>query len=230
MSPPTLTIGKLWTSHSVSCCSLPRSRPTSRHATAATFARWTPGFARRSTKGWRGRHCFELDADAARFAGTRVTAPSRVIADRVERALPSALPADVVLLNPPRTGVDAAVTTALNTARVRAIVYVETECAMSPRLFGRLTFMASGGGRRYVNVHVSCALTDNEQIAALGHELRHAVEIADAPSVVDEASLAAQYARIGFASHGVSKGSGYETYAAKDAAQRVWSELSRTAE
>ena len=61
------------------------------------------------------------------------------------------------------------------------IVYVESECAMSPRLFARLTFMASGGGRRYVNVRVSCALTDSEQIAALGHELRHAVEIADAP-------------------------------------------------
>ena len=110
------------------------------------------------------------------------------------------------------------------------IVYVETECAMSPRLFGRLTFMASGGGRRYVNVHVSCALTDSEQIAALGHELRHAVEIADAPSVVDEASLAAEYRRIGFASHGVPSGLGYESHAAKDAAQRVWADLARTAE
>jgi len=110
------------------------------------------------------------------------------------------------------------------------IVYVEPECTMSPRLFGRLTFMAAGGGRRYVNVRISCALNETQQIAALGHELRHAVEIADAPSIVNEASLAAEYSRIGFASHAVRKGSGYETYAAKDAAQRVWQELSRTAE
>jgi hypothetical protein len=110
------------------------------------------------------------------------------------------------------------------------IVYVESECAMSPRLFARLTFMASGGGRRYVNVRVSCALTDSEQIAALGHELRHAVEIADAPAIINDASLAAEYARIGFASHGVRKGSGYESRAAIDAGQRVWAELNRHAE
>jgi hypothetical protein len=110
------------------------------------------------------------------------------------------------------------------------IVYVESECPMSPRLFGRLTFMAAGGGRRYVNVRISCALNDNAQIAALGHELRHAVEIADAPSVVDERSLAEEYRQIGFASHAVPIGSGYESRAAIDAAARGWAELARTAE
>jgi len=110
------------------------------------------------------------------------------------------------------------------------IVYVEAECAMSPRLFGRLTFMAAGGGRRYVNVRVSCTLNETEQIAALGHELRHAVEIADATSVVDDTSLGAEYARIGFASHGVRKGSGYESRAAIDAGRTVWAELNRHAD
>jgi hypothetical protein len=110
------------------------------------------------------------------------------------------------------------------------IVYVESECPMSPRIFGRLTFMAASGGRRYVNVRISCALNDNAQIAALGHELRHAVEIADAPSVVDVRSLAEEYRRIGFASHGVPMGSGYESRAAIEAASRVWAELAHTAE
>ena len=110
------------------------------------------------------------------------------------------------------------------------IVYVELECPMSPRIFGRLTFMASGGGRRYVNVRISCALRDAEQIAALGHELRHAVEIADAPAVVDLPLLASEYRRIGFPSHGVTPGSGFETRTAKDAARQVWAELERTAE
>jgi hypothetical protein len=110
------------------------------------------------------------------------------------------------------------------------IVYVEPECPMSPRLFGRLNFMGAAGGRRYVNVRISCALNDDEQIAALGHELRHAVEIADAPSVTDTASLAEEYRRIGFASHGVRQGAGFESRAAIDAARQVWAELGRTAE
>jgi len=47
---------------------------------------------------------------------------------------------------------------------------------------------------------------------------------------VDEASLAADYERIGFASHAVRKGSGHESRAAIDAARRVWEELNRHAE
>jgi hypothetical protein len=110
------------------------------------------------------------------------------------------------------------------------IVYIQSECGMSPRIFARLAFMGAAGGRRYVHVLVSCALTDDEQIAALGHELRHAVEIADAPSVVDTTSLGEQYQRIGYASHGVPSGSGFESRAAIDAAHQVWAELSRAAE
>jgi hypothetical protein len=110
------------------------------------------------------------------------------------------------------------------------IVYIEPECPMSSLLFGRLTLLGAGGDRRYVNVRISCMLTVNQQIAALGHELRHAVEIADAPSVVDNASLAAEYRRVGFASHVVRRGDGYESHAAIDAARQVWAELAHTAE
>ncbi len=110
------------------------------------------------------------------------------------------------------------------------IVYVQSECPMSPRIFGRLAFMGAGGGRRYLQARISCALKDDEQIAAIGHELRHAVEIADAPSVVDTASLGDEYRRIGFESHGVPKGAGYESRAAIDAARTIWVELGRTAE
>ena len=110
------------------------------------------------------------------------------------------------------------------------IVYVQPECAMSPRLFGRLTWMGAGGGRRYVNVRIACALSEAEQIAALGHELRHAVEIAEAPSVSDTVSLGNEYQRIGFASHAVRAGSGFETRAAIEAARQVWQQLQRSAE
>src|SRR5215468_8785640 len=105
------------------------------------------------------------------------------------------------------------------------IVYVETECPMSPRMFGRLTLMGVGGDRRYVSVRISCMLPTSQQIAALGHELHHAVEIPSARSVVDNSSLAAEYRRIGFSSRAVRAGTGYESHAAIDAAARVWADL-----
>ena len=110
------------------------------------------------------------------------------------------------------------------------IVYVEPECPMTSRLIGRLTLLGAGGDRRYVNVRISCMLTVTQQIAALGHELRHAVEIADAPSVVDDASLAAEYRRVGFASRVMGRGDSYESRAAIDAAHQVWAELAHTAD
>ena len=110
------------------------------------------------------------------------------------------------------------------------IVYIQPECPMSPRIFGRLSFRAAAGGRRYLQARISCALKDDEQIAAIGHELRHAIEIADAPSVVDTPSLGKEYERIGFQSRGVPRGAGYESHAAIDAARQVWAELARTAE
>jgi len=110
------------------------------------------------------------------------------------------------------------------------IVYIEPECPMSSRMFGRLTLLGAGGDRRYVDVRISCMLPMTQRIAALGHELRHAVEIADAPSVVDNASLAAEYRRVGFASRVTRSGAGYESRAAIDAAHQVWAELAHTAE
>ena len=110
------------------------------------------------------------------------------------------------------------------------IAYVESDCLMPPPLAGRLTFMSSAGGRRYVMVRIACSLEGRGQIAMLGHELRHAVEIADTDSVVDEPSLAQAYRRIGFASNAVRPGAGYDSKVAIEAGRRVWDELSRRAE
>jgi len=105
------------------------------------------------------------------------------------------------------------------------IAYVETDCLMPESLQGRLTFMSIGGGRRYLMIQIACALTGSGQIAMIGHELQHAVEIANAESVVDAASLGAEYRRIGFASRSQRPGCGYDSRAAIDAGYRVWREL-----
>jgi len=57
---------------------------------------------------------------------------------RVEDLLPAQLPADVVLVNPPRTGVEPAVTSALAAQRPRAILYTSCNPATLARDVARL--------------------------------------------------------------------------------------------
>jgi len=77
----------------------------------------------------------ELDRDAARVAASRLPDGSQAIAARVEDVLEQSLPADVVILNPPRAGVDAKVAELLRTQtpKPKAVVYVSCDPATLAR-------------------------------------------------------------------------------------------------
>jgi 23S rRNA (uracil1939-C5)-methyltransferase len=82
----------------------------------------------------------ELDPEAAEWSATKLTGSSRAVKGRVEDELPSALPADLVILNPPRAGVDSRVAATLEAeaARLRGIIYVSCNPATLARDLSRL--------------------------------------------------------------------------------------------
>ena len=80
----------------------------------------------------------EIDPEAAAAAREDVPDGFRVIEGAVEDHLEEVLPADVVILNPPRAGVDNEVTRALSGRRIVRIIYVSCDPATLARDFGRL--------------------------------------------------------------------------------------------
>jgi 23S rRNA (uracil1939-C5)-methyltransferase len=82
----------------------------------------------------------EVDRDATARCAAKLPAGSKAVAGRVEDVLPTALPADVVLVNPPRTGLHERVSSTLQTTTEppRAIVYVSCDPATLARDLSRL--------------------------------------------------------------------------------------------
>jgi hypothetical protein len=105
------------------------------------------------------------------------------------------------------------------------VVYLVRERPPDDDVAARTRLVAAAGGRRYVLVAIDPKYGGCRLLSLLGHELRHAVEIADEPSVVDAASLAALYRRIGF-SLGRGGAERYESEPAIDAGARVMREVS----
>ena len=76
---------------------------------------------------------------------------------------------------------------------------------------------------RYVRASISTELTFDQMIATVAHELQHAVEVIEDPSVQDERGLVALYQRIGEPSRAAT--SGWETLSAQQTGYQVRREL-----
>ena len=104
------------------------------------------------------------------------------------------------------------------------IVYV-TARPLPSSINGRIGWIGTAGGLRVVKIELACPRTMLEQAASLAHELRHAVEIADAPDIIGPPSFAEHYARIGVLTRGTIGSVMFETDAARLTGELVRQEL-----
>lgn len=122
-------------------------------------------------------------------------------------------------------GVSRSPTFASLLARLNAsdvIVYIQQTDDLPKRLDGRLLLMPLANNQRYLRIQINRKGTPNELIALIGHELRHAIEVAEATEVRDERGLERLYRRIGMPSTSLHT---YDTDAAQTTGRRVRKEL-----
>jgi hypothetical protein len=100
---------------------------------------------------------------------------------------------------------------------------VGIETAHLPRfLNGEVRVVAATASVRYLRVRLNVPRGDDDLVAVLGHELRHALEIAGMQDVRNASALVSAYQRIGTKGHGDGY---YETEAALEAGRTVAKEL-----
>jgi hypothetical protein len=110
-------------------------------------------------------------------------------------------------------------------AASNVIVYLDYHLFRDTEGDGRLLFLGAAGGRRYVLLQIACLRRRIDEFAILGHELRHAAEVAAAPAIVDARSMARHYVIIGMLAHETQGRQCYETRAAKEIGRRVQDEV-----
>ena len=61
------------------------------------------------------------------------------------------------------------------------IVYVEPTFGLPEDMAGRLLFSAVAGNQRYLRIQVRATVQGDQLISLIGHELKHALEVATDP-------------------------------------------------
>jgi hypothetical protein len=110
--------------------------------------------------------------------------------------------------------------------RSNLIVYVRCVAFNHASFVGRLVFLSTVAGQRYVIIELRIPEPWQAQAATMGHELQHAVEIADVPWVQNPAGMAQYYRQAGITVG--TRPLTFDTDAAKEVGLRVQRELSAT--
>jgi hypothetical protein len=100
-------------------------------------------------------------------------------------------------------------------------VYVQLQPVLPTGIGGVLEFVGAGGDVRFLRITLAGQYHRSMLVALLGHELQHAVEVAEAPNVRSAAQLERLYRTIG---HPVGRHR-YDSVAARFAGQTVRDEL-----
>jgi hypothetical protein len=109
------------------------------------------------------------------------------------------------------------------------LIYVRYRAFSTMTLRGHIGLLSFADHRRLFAIEIDPRHTLTDRLVALAHELRHAVEIADASSVWDAQSMAALYEAIGDLTSDAGGQATYETMAATDTGRQVRSELTTSA-
>jgi hypothetical protein len=151
--------------------------------------------------------------------------PAANSTDRSPRVRPSdGRTASLLLQGLHRSSTIRSLVTALEARDV--IVYIEMQPALKQRLAGTLSWVTSTKAHRYVRIAINPELSTDVAVATLGHELQHALEIANARQIVNARAMAAFYQSHGDANQ--SQSNGWDTEAARVAGHAVRRELSET--
>jgi hypothetical protein len=105
------------------------------------------------------------------------------------------------------------------------IVYVRHRIFGPVAVDGRIGLLSRSGTHRFLVIELACDRGELTQMATLGHELHHALEIAGEPSIVDTPSLVRFYTRFGSAVQPMGVTMTFETHGAADTGARVRHEL-----
>lgn len=108
--------------------------------------------------------------------------------------------------------------------RSDVIVHVEQVNQPGDGLAGSTRFVTRAGGQRYVRVTLYGSWSTNQTMALIGHELQHAVEMASAGWVVDQATCLELFHTIGHRTCDRQRLC-YDTDAALAAGARVWKDV-----
>jgi hypothetical protein len=112
-------------------------------------------------------------------------------------------------------------------AKSDVILYVRPDVTAKTSSM-RLTFLAAKGGYRYLVIRVGAGRTKDQQLATLGHEMQHAVIVADAASVVDSASLRREFERVGKLTQApIGDDFFFESPGAEEIRRRILAEISQ---